>query len=438
MRAAVSSPTIARTTLAKDVPVSFGQERMWFLNQFEPDTAAYNRPTVLHFHGPLDITLLERSLNEILRRHQVLRTVYRQEANRPVQEVRDPTPIEIAVIDLQGVPASAREAEAERLAREEVSRSFDLSDDFLLRARLIRFAADKHWLILTTHHIAFDGWSQGVLHDELAALYAAFRDGLASPLPELPLQYIDYATRQRDWAGGSEASRQLTWWKHTLEGAATVLELPSDHSRPSMQSMRGSRFPVTLSRPLTDALRDLAMRNQASLFMVLMATWNVLLHRYTGQEDILVGFPIAGRTRRETETLIGLFMNTLPLRTNLAGNPKFRELLSRVREIALDAYANQDVPLQLLIESMSIQRDTSRAPLFQHMFVLQNAPLSAQHLGELSFDSIEINTSTSKLDLTMELREKPEGLDGCIEYSTDLFENATIERMMGHFITLLE
>jgi amino acid adenylation domain-containing protein len=438
MRAAVSSPTIARTTLAKDVPVSFGQERMWFLNQFEPDTAAYNRPTVLHFHGPLDITLLERSLNEILRRHQVLRTVYRQEANRPVQEVRDPTPIEIAVIDLQGVPASAREAEAERLAREEVSRSFDLSDDFLLRARLIRFAADKHWLILTTHHIAFDGWSQGVLHDELAALYAAFRDGLASPLPELPLQYIDYATRQRDWAGGSEASRQLTWWKHTLEGAATVLELPSDHSRPSMQSMRGSCFPVTLSRPLTDALRDLAMRNQASLFMVLMAAWNVLLHRYTGQEDILVGFPIAGRTRRETETLIGLFMNTLPLRTNLAGNPKFRELLSRVREIALDAYANQDVPLQLLIQSMSIQRDTSRAPLFQHMFVLQNAPRSAKQLGELSFDSIELNTSTSKLDLTMELRERPEGLDGHIEYCTDLFDSATIERMVSHFITLLE
>ena len=411
---------------------------MWFLNQFEPGSAAYNRPTVLHFQGPLDITILERSLNEILRRHEVLRTVYRQEAGRPIQEVREPTPIEIAVVDLQGVPVSAREAEAERLAREEVSRSFTLSDDLMFRAQIIRFAEDKHWLILTTHHIAFDGWSQGVLHDELAALYAAFREGRTSPLPELPLQYIDYATRQRDWAVGSEASQLLAWWKHTLQGAATVLELPSDYPRPSMQLMRGARSPVLLSKPLTDALRDLATRNQTSLFMVLMAAWNVLLHRYTGQEDILVGFPIAGRTRTETEPLIGLFMNTLPLRTNLAGNPKFRELLSRVREMALDAYANQDVPLQLLIESMSIQRDTSRAPLFQHMFVLQNAPLSAQHLGELSFDSIEINTSTSKLDLTMVLREKPEGLDGCIEYSTDLFESATIERMVGHFITLLE
>ena len=411
---------------------------MWFLNQFEPSSAAYNRPTVLHFQGRLDITILERSLNEILRRHQVLRTVYRNEAGRPIQEVREAIPIEIAVVDLQGGPESAREAEAERLALDEVSRSFTLSEDLMFRAQIIRFAEDNHWLILTTHHIAFDGWSQGILHDELAALYAAFRDGKASPLPELPLQYIDYATRQRDWAIGSEASQLLEWWKCTLQGAATVLELPSDYSRPSMQLMRGARSPVFLAKPLTDALCDLATRNQASLFMVLMAAWNVLLHRYTGQEDILVGFPIAGRTRRETEPLIGLFMNSLPLRTNLAGNPKFRELLSRVREMALAAYSRQDVPLQLLIESMSIQRDTSRVPLFHHMFVLQNAPLSAKHLGELSFDSIEMNTSTSKLDLTMVLRQRPEGLEGCIEYSTDLFENATIERMAGHFITLLE
>jgi amino acid adenylation domain-containing protein len=438
MRDVVSSPTIARSLSAKYIPMSFGQERMWFLNQFEPSSVAYNRPTVLHFQGPLDITILERSLNEILRRHQVLRTVYRQDAGQPIQEVREPTPIEIAVVDLQGVPVFAREAAAERIARQEVSRSFILSDDLMFRAQIIRFAADKHWLILTTHHIAFDGWSQGVLHDELAALYAAFRDGRTSPLSELPLQYIDYATRQRDWAVGSEASQLLEWWKHTLQGAATVLDLPTDYPRPSMQLMRGARSPVLLSKPLTDALRDLATRNQTSLFMVLMAAWNVLLHRYTGQEDILVGFPIAGRTRRETEPLIGLFMNTLPLRTNLAGNPKFRELLSRVRERALDAYANQDIPLQLLIESMSIQRDTSRAPLFQHMLVLQNAPLSAQHLGELSFDSIEVNTNTSKLDLTMELRQRPEGLDGCVEYNTDLFENATIERMVRHFITLLE
>lgn len=434
---AASTPNILRATRGTEIPMSFGQERMWFLDQFEPGGIGYIRPTVLVFSGSLDIPILEHALNEMVRRHEVLRTVYRKEAGRPVQIVLDHAPFGIHLTDLQTFPESVRESEAERVTREELNRSFDLSEDRLFRARAICLAEDRHWVVLTTHHIAFDGRSQEILQEEIATLYGAFRDGRSSPLSDLPIQYIDYAIWQRQWAVGSDAVQQLAWWKQTLRDAATVLELPADHSRPTVQTLRGAQVPVRLSRPLTDALRALALQSKATLFMVLMATWNVLLHRYTGQEDILVGFPIAGRSRSETQSLIGLFINTLPLRTSLVGNPTFLELLSRVREASLAAYANQDVPLQFLVENLSIQRDPSRAPLFQHMLALQNATPPSNTLGDLTFESLQIDSFTSKLDLTLDLRDRPDGLDGALEYNTDLFDRARIERMAGHLITLL-
>ncbi|MFN7731086.1 MAG: amino acid adenylation domain-containing protein, partial [Pirellula sp.] len=411
---------------------------MWFLDQFVPGSIAYNRPTILEFRGPLELSTLERSLNAILERHSVLRTVYRQVEGRPIQMVSESDPIKIQVVDLRSFARSELETETKRLAREETSRPFDLSHDPLFRAQCIRLADDKAWLIITTHHIAFDGWSQQILQDELAALYRAYQENQPSPLAELPLQYSDYAHWQRQWAVGPEAVRQLGWWQQTLKDAPKVLEIPSDHPRPSVQTLRGEQLPITLSRSLTEALRELAMKGQSTLFMVLMAAWNVLLHRYSGQEDILIGFPIAGRTRPETQSLIGLFINTLPLRTNLTGNPTFSELLSRVREASLAAYSNQDVPLQLLIENLSIPRDTSRAPLFQQMLALQNAPSPSTTLGALAFEPLRIDSLTSKLDLTLDLLEHPDGLDGFLEYNTDLFDRNTVVRMAGHFVTLLE
>jgi len=419
-------------------PLSPAQERMWLLDQLEPGGIAYNRPTVLHFSGALETSILQRALNEILRRHAILRTVYRLAELNPEQWVVDSASVELAFNDLRRLPRDFRKPEAERLIREEIRLPFDLRKGPLMRARLLQVSVDDHWLVLTTHHIVFDGWSQGVLQSELADLYAAFCDARPSPLPELEFQYGDYVDWQRASLQSPQAKRQLEWWRQELEGAMTVLELPADYPRPVTQSQNGARVRVQVSASLTAALRELASSEEASLFMVLMAAWNVLLYRYTAQEDIIVGFASAGRILTETEPLIGLFMNSLPLRTNLSGRPDFKQLLRRVREATLSAYARQNVPLQLIVDALPLERDASRTPLYQHMFVLQNTPRSPMNLGTLVVDAVEIDWCTSKLDLALDLHDGPEGLTGFVEYNTDLFAPVTIERMCERFLILIE
>jgi len=274
-QAATPTSAIVRASRAGEIPLSFGQERMWLLDQLKPGGPAYIRPIVLRFQGRLEISALEASLNEILRRHEILRTVYRSVGGRLVQLAIEAVPLQINVIDIGRLCQSSRNVEAERLAREEIGCPFDLSQGPLFRARLIRLAEDDHWLILTTHHIAFDGWSQGLLHEELAALYAAFRDGRSFPIPESSLRYADFALWQRQWSSSPEAHRQLAWWRQALQGAPTTLEMPADNPRPPVQSQRGAQLPVVVPRPLGDALQALARREQATSFMVLMAAWNL-------------------------------------------------------------------------------------------------------------------------------------------------------------------
>ncbi|MDQ3942480.1 MAG: condensation domain-containing protein, partial [Actinomycetota bacterium] len=428
---------IPRRTERGPAPLSFAQERLWFLDQLEPGNPVYNRPAAVRLTGPLDVRALERGLSEIVRRHEILRTTFPAEAGRPVQRIAPPRPLSLTVTDLGGLPESEREAQARRLAREETRRPFELARGPLLRASLLRLGDEEHVLLLTMHHIASDGWSDAVFFRELAALYEAFSTGEPSPLAELPIQYVDYTVWQRQWLAGEVLDEQLGYWKRQLADVS-ALQLPTDRPRPAVQTHRGARQELMLPGPLTEALKDLSRREGATLFMVLLAAFQALLARYSGQEDIAVGTPIAGRNRAETEGLIGFFVNTLVLRTDLSGDPTFRELLGRVRETTLEAYAHQDLPFEKLVEELEPQRDLSRTPLFQVMFALQNVPQQDPELADLTLSRLRVESGTAKFDLTLSMIEEAKGLKGSLEYNTDLFEAATIERMLGHFRTLLE
>jgi len=340
-------------------------------------------------------------------------------------------------VELSGVPESEREAHLRRLARAEVQRPFDLEEGPLLRAKLIRLGAEEHALILTMHHIVSDGWSQGVFWRELAVLYETFASGKPPPLPERTVQYADFADWQRLWLQGEVLDTQLAYWKRQLAGIST-LQLPTDQPRPEVHTFRGARHVLTLSPTLTQALKALSRRHGVTLFMTLLAAFQTLLHRYTGQDDIAVGSLIANRNRAEIEGLIGFFVNTLVLRTDLSGDPRFQELLERVREVALGAYNHQDLPFEKLVEELQPQRHLGHNPLFQVLFIFQNTPRPASELMGLTLRALEVDPQTAKFDLTLELVETPQGLSGWLEYSTDVFEAETIARMATHFQTLLE
>ena len=325
-----------------------------------------------------------------------------------------------------------------RLAAEEFRRPFDLAHGPLLRVNLLRLGDKEHILLLTLHHIISDGWSMGILVQEMATLYEAFSHGTVPSLPELPIQYADFAEWQREWLQGEVLESQISYWKEQLGGNLPIVELPTDHPRPAVQTYRGKRKSRVLRKTLHEALKALSQREGVTLFMTLLAAFQTLLHRYTGQDDIIVGSATANRNRLEIEGLIGFFVNTLVLRTDLSGNPTFRELLKRVREVALGAYAHQDLPFDKLVEELQVPRDLSYNPLFQVMFVLQNAPMEPLQLSGLTLSPLEAETDTAKFDLTLELTEGPEGLTSSIEYNTDLFDSDTIERMVGHFQTLLQ
>jgi amino acid adenylation domain-containing protein len=419
-------------------PASFAQRRLWFLDQWEPGTATYNVPIAVRLTGSLDVNALERSLNAIVSRHEVLRTTFEMKDGQPIQRVAPDSAVSLRILDLTTRPHAEREAEAQRLVMAEAHRPFDLSQGPLLRAMAVRLADAEHVVLLTIHHIVFDGWSTSVLFRELAACYNAFTAGAPVPLSPLSIQYADFTIWQRDWLQGQELERELAYWRKQLSGALPLLQLATDHSRPSVQGSRGAHHPVRLSRGLTDRLTSVSRRERVTLFMTLLAAFQTLLYRYTEQEDILVGSAIAGRNQVELESLIGVFVNTLVLRTDLSGDPTFRELLDRVRDVTLGAYAHQDVPFEKLVEELHPERSLAHAPLCQAIFVFQNTPQHTLELLGLATAPFDVTPETAKFDLSLSLREGPGGLTGSFTYSTDLFEASTIARMATHFEILLE
>ncbi len=431
-------PPIVSTPRRSEVPLSFAQQRLWFLDQLEPGYSAYNIPVALRLTGPLDVTAFERSLSEILRRHDALRTTFPQVNGQPVQVILPFEPIKLTLLNLQEQDENEREALALRLAAEEARRSFDLVRGPLLRACLLRLDQDEHVLLITIHHIASDGWSMGILFRELSVIYEAFSRGQPSPLAELPIQYVDFAVWQREWLQGGALERDLAYWKQQLAGAPAMLELPTDRPRTPVQSFRGAREPVTLPKSLSELLNALSRREGVTLFMTLLAAFKVLLSRYIDRCDIVLGTPIAGRTDAKTEELIGFFANTLVLRTDLSGDPTFRVLLKRVREVSLEAYNHQELPFEKVVELVQPERDLSYNPLFQVLFALHNTPPTLLKLPGLVVDPLDVEYGTARFDLALDLREQPQGLIGSLEYNTDLFDAATITRMLGHFQTLLE
>ena len=434
---AAERQTIGRRTDRQPVPLSFAQRRLWFLHQLDPDGFAYNIPTALRLTGRLHVNVLERSVNEIVRRHESLRTAFRQLTGQPMQVVLPEARLPVTVRDLQHLPAGEREAEAVRLSTEEARRPFDLEQCPLVRVSLLRLSAEEHVLLFIIHHIVSDGWSMGVLVHEVATLYRAYLEGRPSPLPELPVQYTDFSEWQRRWLAGEVSERQLQYWRRQLGGPLPVLELPTDRPRPARQSFRGALNSFALTPELSAALRRLSRQEEVTLFMLLLAAFQTLLHRYTQQTEILVGTGIANRNRAEIEALIGFFVNTLVLRTDFSGDPTFRELLHRVRDVTLGAYANQDLPFEKLVEELQPERNLSRNPVFQVTLALQNAPMPALELPGLTLRPQEFESLTTRFDLELHLWDLPAGIQGHLFYSTDLFEQATAARLLGHFQNLL-
>lgn len=432
-----STGAIPQRAPGSAAPLSFGQQQMWLLAQLIPETPAYNECVTLLMPGPLDCTVLERSFNELLRRHEAWRTSFPAVDGEPVQMIHPSLTLSLPVLDLRHLPEAEREGEAIRLAREDALHPFDLARVPLLRAKLIRIGDEDHRLFLTLHHIIFDGLSvYQVFLSELRELYEAFLAGQPSPLPELPIQYADFAAWQREEQHGEAFASQLAYWKKQLAAAPAVLELPTDHSRPSIPTYRGSKHMFELSKSLSDALRTLSNREGATPFITLSAAFNVLLYRYMGQEDLLIGTATAGRNRPEIQKLLGDFINMLVMRTDLSGDPTFRELLQRVREVTVEAMAHQDVPFEYLVKELRPEREPGQNPLFQVLFMLEPA-VPALPSG-WTITHRDVNTGTSKFDLSLVLEDRPEGYLGYFDYSTDLFDAETIERMAGHWQTLLE
>jgi len=437
-------------------PLSFAQQRLWFLDQLVPNNPFYNVPAALRLIGSLNFSALQQTFNEIVRRHEALRTTLAVVSGQPVQRIAAAFHLPINVVDLRNLPKESRQTEANRLTAQEAQRSFNLSNDLLLRVTLLQLDDAEYLLMLNMHHIVSDGWSIGVLIQELGALYTAFASEKPSPLPALSIQYADFAKWQREWLQGEVLETQLAYWRQQLNGIS-MLNLPADRSRPAIQSYRGKRQFLQLSKQLSEALETLSQREGVTLFMTMLAAFKTLLYHYAQQEDIVVGSPIANRNRSEIEALIGFFVNSLVLRTDLSGNPTFRELLNRVKEVALGAYAHQDLPFEKLVEELHPDRALNQNPLFQVAFALQNAPGNRLELPELTLSPQQLDVGTARFDLEFHLWERSpnssgsnqspsnklwvdssDGISGMVIYSADLFDETTITRMLGHFQILLE
>jgi hypothetical protein len=418
-------------------PLSFAQQRLWFLHQMDPSNAAYNMPLAFRLSGQLEVEALQWSLDEIVRRHEILRTTFDVLDQGPAQLVAATGDLPLAVTDFSSLPPPVSELEAEMLATEETQQPFDLVSGPLVRARLMRLGPNEHVLLVTMHHIISDGWSQTVLLNELGALYEAAVAGRTSPLPELSIQYADFAEWQREWLQGEVLDQQLEYWRKHLTGAPPLLELPTDRPRPAMQSFNGARQSFVLSRDLSARLMELSRREDATPFMTFLAAFYVLLYRSTGETDIVVGTPVANRNRRELESLIGFFVNTLALRVDLSGNPTFRELLARVREVSLGAFAHQDLPFEMLVEELRAVRDPSRNPLFQVAFALQNTPEAASLQIDLGITAVDVKTERAQFDLTLDVTDASGQFYVSLVYNTDLFDASTIHLTGEHFKVLL-
>jgi amino acid adenylation domain-containing protein len=429
--------TRQKDRVSRTFPLSFAQQRLWFLDQLDPGNHVNNIFRAQVWRGPLDAAALQRALTEIVRRHESLRAVFPTVDGEARQRVTPAAEVPLPVEDLSGFRDEERRGRARERARAESRHAFDLANGPLFRAGLLRLAPEEHVLLLGMHHIVSDGWSMGLLFRELTVLYRAFSGGLPSPLPELPLQYPDFAAWQRDKLSGAALDTGLAFWRERLAGADTVLELPADRPRPALESFRGAIHPFSVPEADARALAALGREAGATLFMTLLAAYEALLLRVTGQADFLIGTPVAGRDRAEVEELIGFFANTLLLRARLTGNPAFRELLARVRRDTLEGYGQADVPFERIVEELRPERHLSHNPLFQTMFALQNLPGGAVELPGLAIEPLSIERGLAKLDLTLEMAETEEGLEGYFEYNTDLFDGATIERLAASFRTLL-
>jgi amino acid adenylation domain-containing protein/FkbM family methyltransferase len=417
-------------------PLSFAQEQLWFLNHLSPGSPVYNMNDVVDFRGEYNAGAMRKAIQELVRRHEILRTEFSHNSGQPEQIILPEMDLPLVELDLGSLPEQEREREWTRVVREQGRKPFELSQAPLLRATMVHLSSRHHRLLITTHHILADEWSMEVVHQELKRLYEAFSPGRPSPLPDLPIQFADFAVWQREWLKGEVLESQTSYWKKELAGAPSILELPTDKPRPATQSFRGATETFQVPGKLLEQLKTLSREQQATLFMVLEAAFMALLHRYTGQDDIVVGTPISGRTHSETENLIGLFLNTLLLRAKFTDRQSFQSLVQQVREHALGAYAHPDLPFESLVAELAPDRDPSRMPLFQVMFILHNSEGVSQ-VSKVSGNR-ELETGTSKFDLTLILSENEKGLDGLIEYSTDLFEPATIRRLAGYYSRLLE
>ncbi|CAD5917595.1 Tyrocidine synthase 3 [Planktothrix agardhii] len=421
-----------------ELPLSFAQTRLWFLDQFESDSSFYNIPLALHLEGNLNQDVLIQSLEEICDRHEALRTNFISVDGVATQVIQTQTPWTVNIVDLQHLSSSEQEIASQELTQNQAIQPFDLARDPLIRANLVILSETEHILLVCMHHIVSDGWSMGVFLQELTDLYNAYIQNQPSSLKPLPIQYGDYTLWQKQWLQGDILQRQLDYWQKQLADAPALLSLPTDRPRPAVQSFAGAHLPFTLSWELSQKLTQLTQEQGVTLFMTLLTAFDILLYRYTEQEDILIGTPITNRNRSELEGLIGFFVNTLVLRTDLSGNPSFNELLIRVREMAMDAYTHQDLPFEMLVEVLQPERDLSHAPLFQVDFLLQNEPLSQLELIGLTASPLLTESATAKFDLTLGMENTDKGLRGVWEYNTDLFERSTIERLAGNFVTLLE
>ncbi len=436
--AATEAPHIKPAPRDTAVPLSIGQERLWFIDQLDPGTVIYNHNLALRFSGPLDLAALDKSVNEIVRRHESLRTTFPVVDGQPFQLIAPNLRIELPVVDLCDLPEGEREAEAMRLAQERIQQPFDLAGGPLLKTWIYRLAEEQHILLRTSHHIVSDGWSTRVFLRELEALYSAFSTGRPTPLPELSIQYADFAIWQRKWLRGGVRNAQLAYWMKRLDGHLPVLELPTDRPRPTVQYYHGAHESVDLPRTLANRLRELSTREGATLFMTLLAAFKVLLHRYTGQDDVLVGSPTSGRELMEVQGLIGFFLNTLILRTDLSDDPSFRTLLPRVRETVLEAFAHQVIPFEDLLRELQPERSPSHDPLFQVLFVCQDPSVAQLDLPEIKASRHRIPRRTAQFELTLIVREQENGLNASFSYKTDIFEAATIARMLSHLQVLMQ
>src|SRR6185436_2809658 len=427
---------VARDGRMMRLPLSFAQQRLWFLEQLRPGTAAFNIPDAVRLRGALDAAALAAALSGVVARHEALRTVFPALRGEAVQEIRPAAPQPLPVVDLAGLPSAAREAELARLLAGEAALPLDLARGPLLRTRLLRFSATDHVLTLTIHHIASDAWSSGIFVRDLGRLYAAALSGEPRPLPPLPFQYADFAAWQRRFLSGATLERELDWWRERLAGAPPRLDLPSDRPRPARPSDRGATCTVLLPLQAADGLRAVARQEGATLFMALTAAWLAVAGHLTGRDDLVIGTDVANRNREETEGIVGFFINQLALRVRLAGDPTFRELVGRVREVALGAYAHQDVPFDAVVDALELDRTVAHAPLFQVKLFLENASRPASPVPGLRIEPLDVDIRIAKLDLVLAFWERPEGLSGWVNYSTDLFDAPRVERWLRQLATL--